>query len=117
MPTTFVRVLSLLLALAFLLTGGAKLAGVRMIEESTKALNISHRLHVAVGLLEIAAAAGLVVGLWWPPLRLAAAAGLTLLMVGAIVYHVRARDKAANTAAPAVLGAPTLAAVVISLSA
>ena len=53
---------------------------------------------VAVGLLEIAGAAGVLVPVdVWPPdvfLRLAAA-GLGLLMVAAAIYHVRRQESAA----------------------
>ncbi len=35
-----------------------------------------------IGLVEVAAAAGLLIGLAWAPLGIAAAAGLVLLMIG-----------------------------------
>ncbi|MER5436258.1 DoxX family protein [Streptomyces sp. NPDC002588] len=115
--STFAGALSVILALTFLGSGVAKLVGVPALEESARLLHISHRLHVTVALLEIAAVAGLTVGLWWRPLQIAAAAGLTLLMVGAVAYHVRADDSAKNTSVPAVLGLLTLATGVASLMA
>jgi hypothetical protein len=42
--------------------------------------------------LEFAAAAGLLVGILWAPAGVAAAAGLTLYFIGAVVGHVRVRD-------------------------
>jgi DoxX-like family len=56
-----------------------------------------------IGLLELAGVAGVLVGLAWPPIGVAAAIGLALLVLGAIVFHVRASDSVADTA-PAVVG-------------
>lgn len=42
--------------------------------------------------LEIAGALGLLVGLAWWPLGVAAAAGVMLYFVGALGFHARARD-------------------------
>ena len=41
---------------------------------------------------ELAAAAGVVIGLWWHPLGVAAAAGMAPLLVGALITHRRAED-------------------------
>jgi hypothetical protein len=56
-----------------------------------------------IGLLELAGVAGVLVGLAWPPIGVAAAIGLALRVLGAIVFHVRASDSVADTAA-AVIG-------------
>jgi uncharacterized membrane protein YphA (DoxX/SURF4 family) len=50
------------------------------------------RLRVFTGVLEVMGGLGLVVGLWSPPVLAAAAAGLTLLMVGAIGARLRQGD-------------------------
>ncbi|WP_319456997.1 MULTISPECIES: DoxX family protein [unclassified Mycobacterium] len=112
---SFTNILSIVLAVGFLLSAAAKLVGVEAIEESARKLGISRRLHVIAALLEIAAAAGLVLGIWWLPLRIAAAIGLTIMMAIAVGYHMSAKDKAAGTAAPALLGAFTLVAAVLSV--
>lgn len=64
--------------------------------------HIVNSVHIAVGVplqffpvlaaLEFAAAAGLLVGIKWAPLGIAAAAGMALYFVGAIVAHARAND-------------------------
>src|SRR5580765_7454694 len=41
---------------------------------------------------EIAGALGLVAGIWWPPLGVAAGVGLVIYFVGAVVSHLRVRD-------------------------
>lgn len=42
--------------------------------------------------LEFAGALGLVLGVWWPSLGVAAGIGLTLYFVGAVVAHLRVGD-------------------------
>lgn len=50
-----------------------------------------HRLW-PLAFLEIAGALGLLVGLAWWPLGVAAAIGVILYFLGALGFHVRARD-------------------------
>ena len=64
-------------------------------------------------LLELVA--GLVIGLWIGPLGIAAAIGLALLMIGAVIYHIKARDTAKNTMSPLIL--LLLSATVLALQA
>jgi hypothetical protein len=56
-----------------------------------------------IGMLELAAVAGVLAGLAWPPIGVAAAVGAALLLLGAIIFHTRAADSAGETA-PAVIG-------------
>jgi DoxX-like family len=55
-------------------------------------------------------------GLAWPPIGVAAAIGLTLLILGAIAFHVRASDSVADTA-PAVIALGLAVATAILQSA
>jgi hypothetical protein len=55
-------------------------------------LGYSVRICQAIGALEVAAAVGLVAGIWWRPLGIAAAVGLVALLIGATVSHLRAGD-------------------------
>ncbi|GAB2968080.1 DoxX family protein [Amycolatopsis acidiphila] len=113
---TFIHVLSLVLAAVFLVSGLVKLIGVEAIEVAAEAIGVPRRLHKTAGVLEIAAAAALVADLWWPPLGIAAAIGLTIMMVLATSYHLRGKDKPANTAVPALLGLFTLTMTILSLT-
>ncbi|GAA4201437.1 hypothetical protein GCM10022220_07460 [Actinocatenispora rupis] len=90
-------VLSVLLAVAFLATGAAKLAGLRPMRDNAAHLGFPYPAWRGIGVLEVAAAAGLLVGLAWAPLGVAAAVGLVLLMLGAAVLHLRHRDAAGQT--------------------
>jgi hypothetical protein len=56
-----------------------------------------------IGACELAGVAGVLVGLMWAPIGIAAAIGLALLSIGAIAFHLRASDGAKDTAA-AVIG-------------
>jgi hypothetical protein len=91
------------LAALFTFSSLIKLFGVK------QSLAIRDHLHVQpmqwrlIGLLELAGVAGVLAGLKWPPIGVAAAIGLALLMLGAIGFHVRASDKIADTA-PSIIG-------------
>jgi uncharacterized membrane protein YphA (DoxX/SURF4 family) len=52
---------------------------------------------------EFAGAVGLVIGLFWWPLGVAAAIGVILYFIGAVVSHLRVRDRATNAVLPLVL--------------
>lgn len=65
-----------------------------------------------LGITQIAGAGGLIIGIWWGPLGIAAAVGVTLYFLGAVVTHLRVRDF--NGITPAA-GLAVLAAVLIGL--
>lgn len=106
-------VLSSLLALVFLGAGSSKVAKVKMQRDNAEHLGFSIGAYQRIGALQIAGAIGLAVGLWVVPLGVAAALGLTLMMIGAITCHVRAKDKPAMFAPALVLA--VLAALALSL--
>ena len=84
-------IFSLVLALLFLLTGSGKVLGLAFANTNRDRLGIHPAFWRATGLLEWAGAVGLIAGIWWWPIGLAAACGLALLMLGAIASRVRAR--------------------------
>jgi hypothetical protein len=96
-------IVTALLALLFTFSSLIKLIGVRQSLAVRDHLGIKPMQWRAIGLFELAGVAGVLVGLAWAPIGMAAAAGLALLMLGAISFHVRASDNAAETA-PAVIG-------------
>lgn len=108
-------ILSIVLALVFAGAGGAKLAGQPMMRESATHFGIPWERYRLIGVLEVAAVVGLLVGLAVEPLALAAAVGLVLLMAGAVVFHLRAGDPPGRWAPPAVLGLLALVLVVALL--
>ncbi|MGB0971466.1 MAG: DoxX family protein [Mycobacterium sp.] len=96
-------IVSVMLVALFLFAASIKLLGVRQSLAVRDHLKISPALWRLIGLLELAGVAGVVMGLRWPVLGIAAAVGLALLSVGAIVSHVRSSDGVGDTA-PAVIG-------------
>jgi uncharacterized membrane protein YphA (DoxX/SURF4 family) len=97
-------ILALLLSVAFAGAGVQKLLGSKMMREAADHLKIPYERYRLIGIPELAAVVGLLVGLAFWPLGVAAAAGLVILMVGAVVIHLRSGDKVAQFGMAAVLG-------------
>ena len=108
--------ISLLLAAACLLPAAAKLAGHPKMQQSAAHFGIPWPRYRLIGVTELAAVAGILIGLWWHPLGLAAATGITLLLIGAIITHRRAGDSAKESASALAALALTIAYLAIALS-
>jgi uncharacterized membrane protein YphA (DoxX/SURF4 family) len=94
--------ISLLLATACLLPAAGKLLGHPRMRQSAKHFGIRWPRYRLIGVAELAAAAGVLAGLWWPPLGVAAATGMVVLLIGALTTHRRALDSTKEMA-PALL--------------
>jgi hypothetical protein len=94
--------LSLLLAAACLIPAAAKLAGHPKMRHAATHFGIAWRRYRLIGVAELAATIGVLVGLRWRPVGLLAAAGMTLLLIGALIAHRRAHDRVGE-AVPALL--------------
>ena len=90
----FVVTMVLVLLLAFVMGGGAvgKLVGVRSQLETAAKLRIPWSRYRVIAVPEASAALGLLIGLALPPLGVAAATGVVLLMTGALLFRVRVHD-------------------------
>ncbi|MDM4723043.1 DoxX family protein [Micromonospora sp. WMMA1363] len=108
-------VVSLTLVLASILLAVAvpKLTGQVQMRERMAHLGVSPGRTRMIGGLEIAAVGGLLLGLLWPPIGVAAAIGVVLLMIGAAVYHARAKDPVSVTVVPVVFAAAAGALAVL----
>jgi DoxX-like family len=95
--------LSLLLATVCLVPGAAKAAAHPKMRNAAAHFGIAWRRYRLIGVAELAAAAGVLAGLWWHHLGMAAAAGMIVLLTGALIAHRRAGDTA-KEAAPALIG-------------
>jgi hypothetical protein len=101
-------------ALAFVFGAGgvAKFSGAKRQVDTATRLRIPWRRYRLIGIPEIAASIGLLVGFAVMPLGAAAAIGLVLLMSGALIARVRVHDSAAFLAGDAMfLAAAALTAV------
>ncbi|MFE6923040.1 DoxX family protein [Nocardia sp. NPDC057663] len=85
-------VLAGVLAAEFAAFGGAKLAAIAPMRARAEHLGVTPTAFRGVGALEAAGAAGVLLGLAYPWIGVAAGTGLALLMGGAIVSHVRRGD-------------------------
>ncbi len=84
--------MSLLLATACLVPAAAKLSGHARMRHSAARFGIPWHRYRLIGVAELAAVAGVLIGLFWRPAGLLAAAGIVLLLVGALITHRRAHD-------------------------
>ena len=104
-PTT---VLAGLLVVAFAALGSAKLAAVPAMRAKAEHVGFSVAAYRRIGLLEVLAAVGLLVGAAVPVIGALAAAGLLLLLGGASVVHLRNGDGVREIAPAIVLSLVTL---------
>jgi len=87
-------ILSVVLALLLLVTGGGKVLGLPYAHANREKLSVHPVFWRIIGVLEIAAVVGLIWGIWFVPFGLAASIGVALLMIGAFVFRLRTRDGA-----------------------
>jgi uncharacterized membrane protein YphA (DoxX/SURF4 family) len=87
-------IISIVLALMLLVTGGGKVVGLKYANGNRESLGVHPVFWRVIGILELAAAVGLVWGIWFVPFGLAAAVGVALLMLGAVGFRIRTRDTA-----------------------
>jgi uncharacterized membrane protein YphA (DoxX/SURF4 family) len=109
-------IVSLLLAAVCLLPAAGKLTGQPKMRQSAAHFGILWPRYRLIGVAELAAAAGILIGLWWHPLGLAAAAGMAVLLLGALVTHRRAGDSAKEMASALVALAVTVAYLAIAFT-
>jgi hypothetical protein len=95
-------IVTVLLAILFTFSSSIKLLGAPQSLAIRDHLGVTPVLWRVIGLLELAGVIGVLAGLVWVPIGVAAAIGLALLSVGAVGFHVRASDGFAKTA-PAVI--------------
>ncbi|MCF6525791.1 DoxX family protein [Streptomyces sp. JJ36] len=110
-------VLAVLLSVLLVVSGRAKLVRDQDITETLTRLGVPQRLFPVLAALEFAGALGLLAGILYRPLGIAAGIGVVLYFAGAVVSHLRAKDfKGAPvpsvlvlvSAAPLVLGLATV---------
>ena len=96
---TAAAIVSIVLAVAILASGAATLAKVPAVITNMTAVGWPAERLWVLAVLKILGAIGLVVGLWVAPLGIAAAVGVALYFVGAVVFHLRAKEYALAPAA------------------
>jgi len=109
-------VVSILLAALITYSAALKLTHRPTVVESYRKAGVPESWLNGLAALLLAAAAGLIVGLWWPIAGVAAASGLLAYFVLAIAFHVRANDTA-HAITPGVLAAVAATTLVLQLMA
>ena len=92
-----------LLALAFLLTGTTKLIGTKRQVENFEKWRYPQWFRVVTGLVEVVGATGLIIGIWFPIVAVAAAILLVVTMIGAVYTDLFRGDRPKRAVVPAIL--------------
>ena len=104
-----VSILAGLMVVAFATLGSAKLAAVPAMRAKAEHVGLSVAAYRRIGLLEVLAVIGLLVGAFVPVIGVLAAAGLLMLLGGAVVTHLRNGDGLREIAPAVILGLISLA--------
>ena len=110
---TTTAILAGFLVVAFAALGSAKLAAVPAMRAKAAHVGFSVSAYRRIGLLEILAVLGLLVGAFIPLIGALAAAGLLMLLGGALVTHLRNGDGVREIAPALALGLVSLAYLVL----
>jgi len=114
MPALPLLAPAVLVAAAFFALGSAKVLALTPLRARAAHLGFSTDAYRAIGALEIAGAAGVLLGLAVPALGALAAVGLLLLLAGAVVAHLRNGDNP-RLLAPALLAGLLVAVYLVVL--
>ncbi len=106
---------SALLALVAAASGFPKIIGAARTAEEARHLDFPRSGYIAIGSIELAAAAGVLAGLAVAPLGIAAAAGLVVMMAGAVLSHARVGDPFAAMAPALIVGIASAATLALRL--
>jgi hypothetical protein len=111
-------VMTVLVALMAAFSGLGKLRrDPRQVKVINETVGVPLKYFPLLAVCEFAGALGLVAGIWWLALGVAAGIGLVLYFVGAVVSHVRVGDKAIGPAVfMLVLAAGALAVRFLTMS-
>lgn len=105
-------VVAALMTTVLLASAGAKFTRPRRLVDQMTTLGLPYGMLPFLGVTQLAGAGGLLVGLWWGPLGIAAATGLTLYFAGAVATHLRVKDFKGT---PPAITLTIVAAVLIAL--
>lgn len=115
MPFALIAIASLLGIAA----GGSAVGKLRRdprILESLHGVGVTDQQIPLLAVLELLGVVGLVVGIWVPLVGIAAAIGLTLYFLGAVVAHVRHKEPAKAIAPAALLAVLALITAVLEVA-
>ncbi|WP_370666200.1 DoxX family protein [Streptomyces sp. IBSBF 2507] len=108
-------VLAVVLSLLLLASARGDITRDPKITEGLKAVGVKDSWFLPLGLIKIAGALGLLAGCFYRPFGIAAAIGVVLYFLGAVITHVRAGDKK-GVGTPAVIMLVSVAPLVLGLT-
>ncbi|MER5618065.1 MULTISPECIES: DoxX family protein [unclassified Streptomyces] len=108
---------SVALALALFFTSYATFTGKEAVRRGIVEVGFPVSLLWLLGLAQCAGALGLIAGLYWSPLAVAAAVGLVLYFLGAVGSHIRVGHPRRAGLSAVILLACVAALVLVTLSA
>ncbi|MFF2124052.1 DoxX family protein [Streptomyces olivochromogenes] len=76
-------IVATLMSAVLLASAGAKFTRPKRLVDQMSTVGLPFGMLPFLGMAQIAGAGGLIIGLWWGPLGIAAALGLTLYFIGA----------------------------------
>ncbi|WP_329139024.1 DoxX family protein [Streptomyces sp. NBC_00670] len=94
-------VVAVLMTTVLVASAGAKSMRTQHITGQMASLGVPEGMLPLLVAAQLSGAAGLVVGVWWRALGIAAAVGLALYFAGAVASHLRVRDH--KGASPAIV--------------
>jgi DoxX-like family len=106
---------SVLLAALLVLSAAAKLSHQERFVQGYVRVGVPEDKLDYLAIILLAGAAGLVLGLFWAPIGIAAAIGVILYFLVAIAFHIRA-DDAEHLPTPLVFELVALAALILQLA-
>jgi putative oxidoreductase len=98
-------IVQVVLGLLFLAIGSMTVAGRKMFVENFQRFGYPQWFRVVTGSLEVLGGLGLLIGIWLPWLAELASAGLSLVMLGAVLTQVRTKESWQKIAFPFLVGA------------
>ena len=102
-------IVQVVLGLLFVAIGSMTIAGRKMFVENFRRFGYPQWFRIVTGSLEVLGGIGLLIGIWLPWLAALASAGLTLVMLGAVVTEVRTREPLQKIVFPIILGVLAIA--------
>lgn len=111
----YTMIVAAALAIVLAAAGAPKIINAASAQRSAEHLGVPPTLNRTIGVLELAAVAGLLAGIVVTPLAIAAAIGVALLMIGAVVSHIRVHDRIVAAVPALVVGAAAVAVLVLEL--
>jgi Zn-dependent protease with chaperone function len=84
---------TIFLAAALTISAVGKLTRMPQVVENLTRAGVPLDRYPSLAALELAGAAGLLIGWWWAPIGIAAAMGVVLYFAGAVAAHLRQGDR------------------------